>query len=617
MTMTHGTRAGRFARQPFWLYMSTLVRAVSWKVALALGLMLCHGLTEGIGVLMLVPLLQLVGLDVQQGTVGRIAQFLASVFAAVGVRPTLISVLGLYVLVISLHGLLSRWQATVNLALEHEFVASLRKRLYRAIANTNWLFFCRSRLADFTHVLTAEIERVRAATSCLLHSGVIAIVTFVYVLFALRLSVVMTGLVIASGAGLMLALKRKTRVAQLAGEGLSQAESRFYAAVMEHLGGMKTAKSYGAEDRHAELVATLTERVQHMYIRGFRNQAEAKYWFDVGSVALLSVIVYVSVEVLAIPTAEMLLLLFLFARIMPRFSSMQQSYQSFMNQVPAFASVMEMEARCQAAAEPRPHRKEKVELRQTIRLDRVSFSYDETPAIRDLDFTIRAGKTSAIVGPSGSGKSTIADLIMGLIVPQEGRVLIDGVPLIPERVGSWRDQIGYVTQDTFLFHDTVRANLVWARPEATEDEVHRALRLAGAEEFVSRLPGGLDTVVGDRGVLLSGGERQRLALARALLRNPSLLILDEATNALDSENEKRIQRAIEELHGNTTILVISHRLSTVREADVIYVLEDGRLVESGTWETLIVKEHGRFRALCRTQGIESENGSAKFSYEVS
>jgi ATP-binding cassette subfamily C protein len=217
--------------------------------------------------------------------------------------------------------------------------------------------------------------------------------------------------------------------------------------------------------------------------------------------------------------------------------------------------------------------------------------------------TIRAGETVAIVGPSGAGKSTVADLVMGLVVPDRGCVLVDGTPLRSALIRSWREQIGYVAQDTFLFNDTIRANLLWAHPDADDKDIERALELAAAGEFVSELPDGLDTVLGDRGVRLSGGERQRLALARALLRRPSLLILDEATSALDSENERRIQGAIEELHGRTTILAITHRLSTIRRADVIYVLERGRLADSGDWETLMGKENGRFTALAQAQGI--------------
>lgn len=600
-------------------YLATLISLLRWRVALALGSMVCLSLMESIGLLMLAPLLQLVGLEVhQEGPLSRIAQFFSSVFTAIGMRPTLIAVLGLYVVVVSMHALLQRWQIMLNFTLQQDFVASLRQRLYQAIGDTNWFFFSRSRSSDFTHVLTAELERVGEATQLFLHLLAAAIVAIPYLVFALRLSAVMTGLVVVCGGGLTLLLRRKTRVAHLAGEKVSNATNSLYAAVAEHLGGMKTAKSYGVVGRHVNIFVRLTERVRYTCIRSARSGAELNFWFEVGSVLFLSLIVYLAFEVLATPSSEGLLLLFLFARIMPRFATIQQSYQGFVNLLPAFATVMEMQARCEAVAEPKAGRVEEVTLRHGIQFEQVSFSYrddDTTSVMRNLDLIVKAGQTTAIVGPSGAGKSTIADLVMGLLVPDQGHVLVDRMPLTPDRMKAWRDQIGYVSQDTFLFHDTIRANLLWARPDARAEEIDRALRLAAAEEFVFDLPDGLDTILGDRGVLVSGGERQRLALARALLRRPSLLILDEATSSLDSENELRIQRAIEKLRGHMTILVISHRLSTIRGADVICVLEQGRLVESGTWDSLVAKEKGRFRALCRAQSIDGTSAGV-FPYSL-
>lgn len=590
-----------------WTYMATLVRVMRWKVALALALMVCLSLTEGIGLLLLVPLMQLVGLDMQQGGVGRVVEFVSLIFAAIGVRPTLIAVLGFYVLIVSTHALFYRWQSTLNYTLEHDFVAFLRQWLYKAITNANWLFFSRSRSSDFMHVLTSELDRVSEATDHLLRLVATTLVAITYMVFALRLSPMMTGIAFACGGGLMLLLRGKTLVARLAGDGLSKAMSSLYAAVSEHVGGMKTAKSYGVEDRHADIFAKLAERVRHTCMRAVRNEAELYFWFEIGSVLVLSLIVYVSFEVLAIPTAGVLLLLFLFARIMPRLSTMLQSYQSFVNLLPAFSTVMTMQACCEAAAEPKAERVENFKLRHGIQFEQVSFGYEDNgkaPVIWNFNLHIMAGRTTAIVGPSGAGKSTIADLVTGLLVPDQGRVLVDGIPLSPQRMRAWRDQIGYVSQDTFLFHDTIRANLLWACPNAGDEDIDHALRLAAAEAFVSGLSKGLDTILGDRGVLVSGGERQRLALARALLRKPSLLILDEATSNLDSENERFIQRALEQLHGQMTILVITHRLSTIRNADVIHVLEQGRLVQSGTWDTLAAEEHGRFRALCKAQGTD-------------
>lgn len=599
--------AGILNHNIFWTYLTTLIKVMSWKIILALVLMVCLSLAEGIGLLMLVPMLGLIGLDVQQGSLGQIDRFILSVFGAIGIQPTLLGVLAILVLILSTTALLRRWQTVVVLSIQHEFVVHLRLRLYRAIANTKWLFFSRNRSSDFTHVLTNEMGRVGAATGHILRLVASAIVTVVYIILAFKLSVMMTGLVIVCGVGLLLALKSKTQAAQAAGTGLSQAMQVLYASITEHLNSMKLTKSYGAEDRHADIFSRHIDQVRHMFGRAARNQAEVKAWFDISSVCIVSVILYVSVEVLAVPATTVLLLLFLSTRVMPRFSTIQTHYQGFISLLPAFESVVDIQTRCTAAAEAKAQGTEKIEFRHAIQFERVSFSYEEAEVIHDLDLSIRAGETTAIVGPSGAGKSTVADLTIGLITPDKGRVLVDGILLSAERMKPWREQIGYVTQETFLFHDTVRANLLWANPGATEEEIYHSLRLAAAEEFVSKLPNGLDTVVGDRGVRLSGGERQRLALARALLCNPSLLLLDEATSALDSEHEERIQHAIQNLHGSMTILVISHRLSTVRQADTIFVLDEGRLVESGTWDSLIEKENGRFQALCRAQGMDDKD----------
>jgi ATP-binding cassette subfamily C protein len=598
---------------PLRAYTAFLVKVHASKIVLALTLIAFLSLTEGTGLLLLVALMQLVGLDMQQGSAGRLVEFVASLFAAFGLRPTLVAALGLYVFVVSIQALVSCCQSTLNVKLEQDLVAFLRRRLYQAIANTNWLFFSRCRSSDFMHVLTAEVEKVGQATGLLLGLLATTVISVIYTAFALKLSTVMTGLVLLCGGGLTWLFRGRTRVAHLAAEGLSRAMNRLYAAITEHLGGMKTAKSYGAEDRHADIFARLTEQVRQTHMRIVRNDTGVYFWFEIGSVLALSLILYVAYELLALPTPEVLLLLFLFARIVPRFSGVQQSYQSLVKLVPAFTTIMAMQARLEAAAEPKAEKVEEFKLRYGIQFEQVSFGYEndgKAPVIWNLDLTIKAGQTTAIVGPSGAGKSTIADLATGLLVPDQGRVLVDGIPLSPERMRAWRDQIGYVSQETFLFHDTVRANLLWARADASDEEIRRALRLAAAEEFVSRLPSGLDTILGDRGVLVSGGERQRLALARALLRRPSLLILDEATSNVDSENEGRIQRAIQELHGQMTILVIAHRLSTVRDADAIHVLERGRVIESGTWDALAAEGNGRFRALCTAQGIE-EGPSAR------
>jgi subfamily B ATP-binding cassette protein MsbA len=224
-----------------------------------------------------------------------------------------------------------------------------------------------------------------------------------------------------------------------------------------------------------------------------------------------------------------------------------------------------------------------------VRFEDVGFEYEpNTPVLRDVSLEVRAGEVLAIVGPSGSGKTTLVDMLPRFIDPTEGRITLDGIDLREFSLASLRELFGVVSQETVVFHDTVRGNIAYGEPDRwSDDQVFEAARAANADEFIRELPDGLDTVLGDRGVRLPGGQRQRIGLARAILRDPPILILDEATSSLDSESELLIQNALDRLLSGRTVFVIAHRLSTVRNADRILVLEDGRVVGSGTHDQLL------------------------------
>jgi ATP-binding cassette, subfamily B, bacterial len=240
-----------------------------------------------------------------------------------------------------------------------------------------------------------------------------------------------------------------------------------------------------------------------------------------------------------------------------------------------------------------------------VHFDHVTFSYDADRVIlHDISFEIKPGQIAAFVGPSGAGKSTITQLVPGFYDPQSGRVLVDDHDVKDVTLASLREGIGIVTQETYLFHDTIASNLRYAKPEATDDELIAAARSANIHEFITTLPQGYQTIVGERGHKLSGGERQRLAIARVLLKNPCILILDEATSALDSHNEAAIQGALEVVMRGRTSLVIAHRLSTIVNADVTFVVENGRIVESGSHAVLLAR-NGAYASLYRTQFRES------------
>lgn len=587
-------------------YVATLFSVVRLKLVWALALSVMFSLTEGIGIAMLLPTLQAAGMNLNhQGVAGRYARLIASGLRSVGLPPTLLILLGIFVILVSLRSLLGSMHGIAAYGVQLTMEDSLRTRLYRAIANANWLFVCRMRSTDFAHALTDEVGRVGVATAyamTLLGNAVLAVL---YIVIAFKLSTGMTAMVLVSGAMLAFVLRGRTRAVHDAGEEIVSGMRSLYAATIEQVQSLKTAKAYGAQERHIRLFAGLSSSVAEAGGVSNREIVKAGLWFELGSVMILAMVVYVAVRVLVVPAAAILILLLLFARLMPRFMAMHREYQAFVNALPAFRSVMELEARCAAAEEPADGRAEPIEFARELRFDNVSFAYrpDSKPAADGIDLVIPAGKVTALVGPSGAGKSTVADLAMGLLTAQRGVVSVDGTALDTAGARAWRERIGYVAQDTFMFHATVRENLRWAEPEASEEEMREALRLAAADEIVRALPQGIDTIVGERGTTLSQGERQRLSLARAFLRRPAMLILDEATNSLDSDNESRVLDAAVGLSSRTGVVLIAHRMSTIRWADLVYVIENGSVVESGTWQQLTAKTDGHLRALCEAQGL--------------
>jgi subfamily B ATP-binding cassette protein MsbA len=242
------------------------------------------------------------------------------------------------------------------------------------------------------------------------------------------------------------------------------------------------------------------------------------------------------------------------------------------------------------------------EFRSEIEFKNVSFAYDRDDVLKNIDFKIQKGKTIALVGPSGGGKSTLADLIPRFYDPSNGQVLLDGIPLPDYEIESLRKQMGVVTQESILFNDTIFNNIAFGMEQVKEEDVIHAAKVANAHEFIMQSDNGYQTVIGERGSKLSGGQRQRLSIARAVLKNPPILILDEATSALDSESERLVQDALTNLMKNRTSIVIAHRLSTIQHADEIVVIQQGEIVERGRHDAL-VRENGLYRKLIEIQKL--------------
>ncbi len=565
----------------FLEYLRELFRQAGKKAYFAIVVLIVMGLTQGVGLLMLIPFLQLIGIG--DSAPEGIVAIIGKIWRFTGLPLSLPAVLVVYVGIVSLYAVIQRWSTILNSKLSHAFTRKLRDDLFRAMARVQWLRFIQIRGSDINHVMTSNLATIDSGTYGLFALISTIFVVFVHIGIAMMLSFPLTCVAIVSSGLLLLVLRPLNRRSYELGEEWRQTMAALFGVLMDHLSGMKVAKSFGAEDRHIRSFCSLSGNLEQQANRFAGILSSTGMYYEIGGVVVVSAFFLVGVQILQIPVSRLLIMLFLFAGLVPMFSWTQRTWQGTLNMLPAYKAVLEMLEKFQEAEEPEISvHVNPIELETGVEFRNVSFKYDKEDGnfvLDKMELFIRARETTVILGPSGGGKSTFADLLIGLLTPDIGQVLIDGRPLEGSVLHSWRKSVGYVPQESLLFHETLKDNMRWASPESSEEDIWNALQMASAADFVKALPEGLMTIVGDRGVRLSGGQRQRISLARALLRKPTLLLLDEATSNLDAKNEQRIIQAMQDLRGKMTVVFISHRKSVVECSDRVVVIEGGRALE--------------------------------------
>lgn len=588
----------------FVRYIFSVFRSLVLAVTI---LLIVSGLLEGLGMSLLYPLIQvLTGGD---GASDQwLSRFIISCLEFFGLSANTGSFLVAILIVFLLQYASTALLGLLAAKLQNGLVATFRKEIIDSFVDARWGFFTDQSTGQLLTTFMSETQRLGSCIYSIVQILSTIVVAGIYILLSLHLSWPITIALILAAILLAFVGRPLINMGVGIGEKLSIQSKSLMSRAEEFISMAKMLKVTSTGRGYANDIKLDINEFEKTNVQLSFYPVLLRVFLEFFGLTFLTIALVYGSELETVDAATMIVVLGLFARLYPRLSQLQQHWQLLLMNVAAWESVREMERVLEEHAEGLSYgRIPQPSCGHQIVFDNVSAGYDGVPVIKNLSLEIPAGSHIALVGPSGAGKSTFVDCIVGLLSARSGRVLIDGLDIKDLPLGSWREQVGYVGQDTLLLNRSIAENISWGAKELVNNDIVEMAKAASAHDFISALPDGYDTQIGQRGVRLSGGQKQRIGIARALNRQKGLIILDEATSALDSTTEASVLETINALQGSVTIISIAHRLSTVRDADKIIFLEGGEILEKGSWDEL-VGIAGRFKTMLDRQNGKDVEG---------
>jgi subfamily B ATP-binding cassette protein MsbA len=556
-------------------------------------------LLEGLNIGLLIPLLENLQSPGEKGN-HWVSRAFFSLFDALGLPSglgTILLFLGVIILVLSVFKYLRLILAGKAAA---DFVVWMRSKTMSNLLHTDLAYFHHEKIGALTGTLTYQAGMASSTLTIITEAAASIGVITAYLITAFLISPALTFIALVMLLVIYFVVQPYIVRAKILGGHVADSNNELEAAAVENLSGIRVIKMLLLEQFKSREFNDSASNVRDATVALLRNRAKILAIQEIALFTLIGGIVYAGVAILKLEISVIVALLFILYRLTPRVTGVNSMRQAVASNAAAVRYIIGvMDDTVTPSISSGNQRFDG--LREGIELKNISFSYNGgANVLQDTNVYLEKGKVTALVGMSGAGKSTLVDMILRFYDPTSGSVNADGVDIKNLDLESWRNSIGVVSQDVYLFNDSVSNNIGLGQPGSSKESILTVAKQAYAHDFIQQLPQGYETLVGDRGSNLSGGQRQRIALARAILKRPQILILDEATSSLDSESEQLVQDYIDEIRGSCTILVVAHRMSTIRSADKIAVLQDGRIVEEGDWDALLT-EAGVFANFHRLQ----------------